>query len=1472
MNHGKNQSSVMRIPFYIFGSFGSAIGLCLTLSGRPATAGSALAFDGVDDYVSFGTGLFPTVTNTFTIELWVKPAVARAITSEGTAGIPGNSGQRYAIFPEQGQIAYGNNTHAGAGVSVGTNGIGVFEHSADYLPSPLVFVGTFTDWQHIAVVYSNRTPRLYVNGLLRRTGLTSGKTVHPSINLGVAGSGYGYYQGTLDEVRVWSVALDADTLQQWRGYEPDPSHPAYGHLVGYWKLDEGAGVAANDASGKAHPGTLQNGPTWVTPGAPVNVLSNPVVVTTPISELMDTSARLAGSVNPRGSATYAWFEWGTSTNYGFATAPVAVGAGETAVAVSELLTALAPATRYYYRVVATNSLGMSRASGREFRTTGPPTVVTLSATEPSVASAWMWGTLVPNDLASWVWFEWGTNTEYGNLTPPQAVAPGIANIAVSNLLTGLSVGAEYHYRLQASNSSGMAVGLDQSFHTLTFSNVYFGIGWDTHGAVSWQDYERDGDLDLLTVSGARTNGFTTLYRSETNAWSVVPPLPYSWGPSAGLPWLSYGSASWGDYDNDGDADLLLSGEASTQMPYDSWRSAFVNRNQSGNFTNVFTALTPFTHGAAVWADYDKDGRLDFFASGDAGSDVYSRVPTNGLFHNNGNGTFSRVASAVPAVFDSSIAWGDADNDGDLDLLIAGNTGTAIITRLFLNQAGVFTDSGQALPGVASGSVAWGDYDNDGWPDILLGGSTNANTSGAICRIYRNNHDGTFSDIGANLPGLYQAYYAWWGDYVANAAWGDYDGDGQLDVLLCGVATNAGPPAARIYRNDHGVFTDIGTSLADTTGGAGAWGDYDGDGSLDLALIGNRPYYGTTTLIYRNFLSPPSDPPERPTTPSATDTVVINDSVTLTWTAASDPHTPAPGLTYNVRVGTNSGGGQIVAPHSDPITGRRRLPQMGNAEGRLFSTLTNLPLGQYFWSVHAVNHGFVGSPWAAERSFVVTNGPALVATLAASNVLCCSATLHGSVVPGGTTTTVWFEWGVNGNLNLSTTSMNVGPGLQPLPVQQALPGLQPLTAYSFRLVASNSAGLVMGANASFTTALPAPVVTTLGASNVLWTSAGLFGSSPLASPGADYFIEWGATVAYGSITPAAIQDAALHFDGVDDCVEVGWGKFPGVTNNFTIEMWVNPTAARSPTTESTSGAAGTGGQRYALFPEQGSVAYGGSHAGVGLSVGTNGISVMEHTGGALPSVLVYNSSLAGWNHVALVYSNHVPRLYVNGALARTGLIGSLPAHPSAAFGGVTDPTWAGMGPFAGELQELRIWDQPLDAAMIQAWMNQTVTTNHPAHPHLSGYWPLTEGRGASLTDSSPGNNSGQLLNGAAWTGGRQSSARVFRATPGGLAPGTTYHFRAVAINAGGTAYGDDQTFATLPRPSVLGVTRQSALAAAGSLLQFSGSPMLNYTLETSTNLVNWFALTNLLAGADGRFEFLDTSATNFPTRFYRLRVP
>ncbi len=99
----------------------------------------------------------------------------------------------------------------------------------------------------------------------------------------------------------------------------------------------------------------------------------------------------------------------------------------------------------------------------------------------------------------------------------------------------------------------------------------------------------------------------------------------------------------------------------------------------------------------------------------------------------------------PALSGSSVAWGDYDNDGDLDILLTGNGAGAIISRVYRNDDGTFTDIEAGLPGVASSSVAWGDYDNDGDLDILL-------TGVGISRIYRND-DGTFTDIEAGLPGV-----------------------------------------------------------------------------------------------------------------------------------------------------------------------------------------------------------------------------------------------------------------------------------------------------------------------------------------------------------------------------------------------------------------------------------------------------------------------------------------------------------------------------------------------------------------------------------------------------------------------------------------------------------------------------------------------------------------------------------------------
>jgi hypothetical protein len=130
------------------------------------------------------------------------------VTTETTEGIGGTSGQRYAIFPN-----YGGLGPVGSGVSVGINGVSVWEHGYGYLSSLLVYNAPIIGWTHIAVVYVNQQPNLYLNGVLVHTGLTSTRPSYPSTCLGEAGANYGYYAGLLDEVSIYNRALGASELQ-----------------------------------------------------------------------------------------------------------------------------------------------------------------------------------------------------------------------------------------------------------------------------------------------------------------------------------------------------------------------------------------------------------------------------------------------------------------------------------------------------------------------------------------------------------------------------------------------------------------------------------------------------------------------------------------------------------------------------------------------------------------------------------------------------------------------------------------------------------------------------------------------------------------------------------------------------------------------------------------------------------------------------------------------------------------------------------------------------------------------------------------------------------------------------------------------------------------------------------------------------------------------------------------------------------
>ena len=166
--------------------------------------GQAFSFNGSNQYVTNSVPALTNIVSSYTMEFWAKPTASRASTPESTTGTAGNTSQRYAIFPNNGKFGA-----AGAGVSVGTNGISVFEHASAYLPALLVYDIPITNWVHVAVVYSNQQPRLYLNGGLVRTGLVSTHASCPSTCLGENGLGYGYYAGLLDEVSIYDRALSA---------------------------------------------------------------------------------------------------------------------------------------------------------------------------------------------------------------------------------------------------------------------------------------------------------------------------------------------------------------------------------------------------------------------------------------------------------------------------------------------------------------------------------------------------------------------------------------------------------------------------------------------------------------------------------------------------------------------------------------------------------------------------------------------------------------------------------------------------------------------------------------------------------------------------------------------------------------------------------------------------------------------------------------------------------------------------------------------------------------------------------------------------------------------------------------------------------------------------------------------------------------------------------------------------------------
>jgi hypothetical protein len=316
-------------------------------------------------------------------------------------------------------------------------------------------------------------------------------------------------------------------------------------------------------------------------------------------------------------------------------------------------------------------------------------------------------------------------------------------------------------------------------------------------AIGWADVDGDADPDLYLANGDGSNRlFRNLDGDDFAEWYGE--LNDS-GASAGF--------AWGDIDNDQDLDLYLA-------TIDGDNLLFRNDGEL-EFVDIADATLAGAGNSidVTWVDYDLDGDVDLFLVNTDGA--------NRLLRSDGGGLFVDV-TAGPLLEDPGAsrdaAWADVEGDGDPDLYLA-NVGA---NKLLRNDGGVFVDVtagplGDALSGAAT---AWGDYDNDLGPDLYLVNADGAN------RLFRNQGGGVFTDVTAPPVGDAGPGSA--------ASWIDIDQDADLDLYLVNLGA-----ANKVFQNDGGgvfVEVEIDPLIDDTDDGVdAAWGDYDLDGDVDVYL-------------------------------------------------------------------------------------------------------------------------------------------------------------------------------------------------------------------------------------------------------------------------------------------------------------------------------------------------------------------------------------------------------------------------------------------------------------------------------------------------------------------------------------------------------------------------------------------------------------------------------------------------------------
>ena len=384
-----------------------------------------------------------------------------------------------------------------------------------------------------------------------------------------------------------------------------------------------------------------------------------------------------------------------------------------------------------------------------------------------------------------------------------------------------------------------------------------------YSSAGWADYNEDNIPDLA-LTGVTFSGTSITNLFENSEGLLSQDLTQNIEAVFG------GHLSWVDYTNDGHLDLTMTGFQISNF-FGGFKTSFykwdngiyiadtdseidIDLNYDGIGDNWVNGGVNGHH----WGDYDNDGDLDYVQGG---FDNYYRRHLDIFFNDDGILRLDTNQVHLIPINPAIVQWVDLDKDGNLDLVTIGADETeTVMMRVYLNNVNnIFTQGitwQSEIFGVTAGAIAFADYNADGYDDFALSG---LNTSGDLITYVAENNINTF--IVAHI--LQGAYYG-------KPSWGDYDNDGDLDLLVTGQSSTQGDlgssPITHIYKQIDNQFQLDQTISIDSVGiSFSQWGDYDVDGDLDLFLSGFKENQDVVAQIYDNLegIENPNKSPNAP---------------------------------------------------------------------------------------------------------------------------------------------------------------------------------------------------------------------------------------------------------------------------------------------------------------------------------------------------------------------------------------------------------------------------------------------------------------------------------------------------------------------------------------------------------------------------------------------------------------------------------